>query len=117
MKCRVKAESTQHAAVQRELDAANERFKEFERRDVKLREDLKHLKAKRKKLMERLQRDAAKHTVRTRPTTPGPMDRSCAKMVPGSLLTDVPQREQCEAPLGQRAKKLVERLQRDAAKH
>ena len=69
VKCRVKAESTQHAAVQRELDAATERFKEFERRDVRLREDLKHLKAKRRKLAERLQRDAAKHTVRTGPTT------------------------------------------------
>lgn len=74
-KCRVKAEGTQHAAVQRELDAATERFKEFERRDVRLREDLKHLKAKHRKLMERLQRDAAKHMVRTWATTSGPMDR------------------------------------------
>ena len=61
---RVKAEAKQHAAVQRELDAATERFKEFERRDVKLREDLKHLKARRKKLAERSQKDGAKQTVR-----------------------------------------------------
>ncbi len=60
---RMKAEGEQHAAVQRELDAANERFKEFERRDVQLREDLKHLKAKRRKLAERLQREGAKRTV------------------------------------------------------
>ena len=50
--------------MQRELDAANERFKEFERRDVKLREDLKHLKARRKKLAERALREGAKQTVR-----------------------------------------------------
>lgn len=61
---RVKAEAKQHAAVQRELDAANERFKEFERRDVKLREDLKHLKARRQKLAERAQKEGAKQTVR-----------------------------------------------------
>ena len=61
---RVKAEAKQHAAVQRELDAANERFKEFERRDVKLREDLKHLKARRKKLAERALKEGAKQTVR-----------------------------------------------------
>jgi hypothetical protein len=61
---RMKAEGAQHAAVQHELDAANERFKEFERRDVQLREDLKHLKAKRRKLAERLQRDGAKRAVR-----------------------------------------------------
>ena len=76
---RVKAEAKQHAAVQRELDAANERFKEFERRDVKLREDLKHLKARRKKLVERAQKEGAKQTVRE-PASMTPYDylRACA---------------------------------------
>ncbi len=46
--------------MQRELDAANERFKEYERKDVKLREDIKHLAAKHKKLTDKLAKDTAK---------------------------------------------------------
>lgn len=36
--------------IEKELDSAKEQFAEFERKDVKLREDLKHLKEKLKKL-------------------------------------------------------------------
>ena len=46
--------------MQRELDAANERFKEYERKDVKLREDIKHLASKHKKLTDKLAKDTAK---------------------------------------------------------
>ena len=46
--------------MQKELDAANERFKEYERKDVKLREDIKHLTAKHKKLTDKLAKDTAK---------------------------------------------------------
>lgn len=61
--CRFKEEKREHGAVQRELDAANERFKEYERKDVKLREDAKHLGGKAKKLHEKQARDAARAQV------------------------------------------------------
>lgn len=57
---RFQKESKEHKAIQRELDAANERFKEYERKDVKLREDIKHLSAKHKKLTDKLAKDTAK---------------------------------------------------------
>lgn len=56
--------SADHGAVAKELERANEEFKEFERKDIKYREDLKHLKAKLKKLQEKLTKDTAKMQVR-----------------------------------------------------
>ena len=50
----------ERARVARELEAASEEFRAFERQDIKFREDLKHLKAKVKKLQEKLARDEAK---------------------------------------------------------
>ena len=55
--------SADHGAVAKELDRANEEVKEFERKDIKYREDLKHLKAKLKKLQEKLSKDTAKMQV------------------------------------------------------
>lgn len=56
--------SADHGAVAKELERANEEFKEFERKDIKYREDLKHLKAKLKKLQEKLSKDSAKMQVK-----------------------------------------------------
>ena len=70
-----------------------------------------------KQLVERLHRDAAKHTVRTGPTTPGPTDRSCAKVVPGSLLADGASARAVWRTFRPESKQLEERLQCDAAKH
>ena len=50
----------ERARVAAELEAASEEFRAFERQDIKFREDLKHLKAKVKKLQEKLARDEAK---------------------------------------------------------
>lgn len=55
--------SAGHGAVAKELERANEEFKEFERKDIKYREDLKHLKAKLKKLQDKLSKDSAKMQV------------------------------------------------------
>lgn len=55
--------SADHGSVAKELERANEEFKEFERKDIKYREDLKHVKAKLKKLQEKLTRDSAKMQV------------------------------------------------------
>lgn len=63
---RFQAEKREHGAVQAELDAASEAFRECERRDVKLREDAKHLGAKARKLREKQARDAAKAQARAR---------------------------------------------------
>lgn len=60
---RFKDMSTDHGGVAKELERANEEFKEFERKDIKYREDLKHLKAKLKKLQEKLVKDSAKMQV------------------------------------------------------
>lgn len=57
---RFEGEKKEHGKIQRELDAANERFKEYERKDVKLREDIKHLQAKQKKLADKRTKDSAK---------------------------------------------------------
>ena len=57
---RLKGEQAEHDGVAAQLEAANERFKEYERRDVRLREDVRHLGAKAKKLADRLARDAAR---------------------------------------------------------
>ena len=46
-----------------QLEAAQERFKEYERKDVKLREDMRHLSARAQKLADKLARDAAKAQV------------------------------------------------------
>ncbi|EIE19557.1 RecF/RecN/SMC protein [Coccomyxa subellipsoidea C-169] len=59
------AEKKEHGKMQKELDAANERFKEYERKDVKLREDIKHLLAKQKKLADKRSKDSAKAQVLT----------------------------------------------------
>ena len=50
----------EHAAISSELEAARSEFKEFERKDIKAREDLKHAKAKAKKLEDKQAADAAK---------------------------------------------------------
>ncbi len=57
------AESVEHTRIQTELERAHEEFKSFERKDIKLREDIKHLKTKGKKLKDKLQKDAAKAQV------------------------------------------------------
>jgi structural maintenance of chromosome 4 len=49
--------------VAAQLEAAQERFKEYERKDVKLREDVRHLSARAQKLAAKLARDAAKAQV------------------------------------------------------
>ena len=55
--------SADHGSVAKELERANEEFKEFERKDIKYREDVKHLKAKLKKLQDKLAKDTAKMQV------------------------------------------------------
>ena len=60
---RFKDMSADHGSVAKELERANEEFKEFERKDIKYREDLKHLKAKLKKLQDKLAKDSAKMRV------------------------------------------------------
>ena len=60
---RFQKERKEHKAIQKELDAANERFKEYERKDVKLREDIKHLSAKQKKLSGKVSKDVARAEV------------------------------------------------------
>jgi structural maintenance of chromosome 4 len=60
---RFQKESKEHKAIQKELDTANERFKEYERKDVKLREDIKHLTARQKKLADKIAKDSAKAQV------------------------------------------------------
>ena len=60
---RFKDMSADHGGVAKELERANEEFKEFERKDIKYREDLKHVKAKLKKLQEKLTKDSAKMEV------------------------------------------------------
>ncbi|KAJ6834241.1 structural maintenance of chromosomes protein 4 [Iris pallida] len=53
-----------HLKTQEELDndlrTSKEHFKEFERQDVKYREDLKHLKQKAKKLEDKLEKDSSR---------------------------------------------------------
>ena len=60
---RFKDMSADHGSVAKELERANEEFKEFERKDIKYREDLKHVKAKLKKLQDKLTKDSAKMEV------------------------------------------------------
>ena len=49
-----------HAAIQKELDTATSEFKEFERKDIKYREDIKHMKNKLTKLEDKSIKDANK---------------------------------------------------------
>ncbi|XAR51734.1 hypothetical protein NMG60_11006451 [Bertholletia excelsa] len=55
---------TKYMKIQEELDSGlrkcKEEFKEFERQDVKYREDLKHVKQKIKKLDEKIEKDSTK---------------------------------------------------------
>ena len=60
---RFKTSDTERAKIQKQLDAAEEELKEFERRDIKHKEDRKHCKAKLKKAEEKLAKDAAKMQV------------------------------------------------------
>ena len=62
--CRFKAESKVHDNIQAELQKTSETFKGFERKDIKLKEDMKHLKAKLKKLGDKLTKDTTKAEVR-----------------------------------------------------
>ena len=55
--------SADHGSVAKELEKADKEFKEFERKDIKYREDLKHTKTKLKKLQEKLTKDLAKMEV------------------------------------------------------
>ena len=50
----------EHDSIARELERAQRDFKEFERKDIKAREDLKHARAKAKKLDERVAADTAR---------------------------------------------------------
>jgi hypothetical protein len=61
---RLKASASDRDAGQRQLEVSSATFREFERRDIKYREDLKHLKAKIKKLGDKLAKDEAKAQVR-----------------------------------------------------
>ena len=54
------AEASEHARVAGELAASTKRFAEYERRDIQLREGLKHIAAKRRKFATKLKADAAK---------------------------------------------------------
>lgn len=60
---RFKDMSADHGSVAKELERANEEFKEFERKDIKYREDLKHVKAKLRKLQDKLTKDSSKMEV------------------------------------------------------
>lgn len=62
-KCRYKADSKVHANIQSELDKSDEAMKGFERKDIKLREDMKHSKGKLKKLTDKIAKDAKKAEV------------------------------------------------------
>ena len=52
-----KVRKKQQGAIQAELESVNKDFSEFERKDIKLREDLKHLKQKQKKVEEKLRKE------------------------------------------------------------
>ncbi|CAI5484845.1 unnamed protein product [Closterium sp. Yama58-4] len=52
--------NTEYEALCGELEAARADFKEYERKDVKMREDLKHCKARLKKLADKIAKDTAK---------------------------------------------------------
>ena len=56
---RFKASDAERAAIQARLDEADEQMREFERRDIKHREDRKHAKAKLKKAEDKLAKDSA----------------------------------------------------------
>lgn len=57
---RYNAASKEYSSIQRELENASDEFKEFERKDIKFREDIKHIKAKIKKLEDKESKDTAK---------------------------------------------------------
>ena len=57
---RFKESEKMRAADQAELDAAAAEITEFERRDVKFKEDRRHCKAKLRKAEEKLAKDAAR---------------------------------------------------------
>ncbi|EFN54921.1 hypothetical protein CHLNCDRAFT_134635 [Chlorella variabilis] len=50
----------EHQVIAKELEKAHATFKEFERKDIKYREDLKHLKQKLKKVEEKMAKDGTK---------------------------------------------------------
>lgn len=52
--------SKEYAGIQKELETASSDFKEFERKDIKYREDIKHIKSKLKKLEDKASKDANK---------------------------------------------------------
>ena len=54
------AVATEHASIQKELETSTGDFKEFERKDIKYREDIKHMKAKLKKLEDKTTKDAVR---------------------------------------------------------
>lgn len=74
--CRFKASDAERAAIHAQCDNAEEELKEFERRDIKHKEDRKHCKAKLKKAEEKLAKDASKLQVRS-PFLPPSMNMIC----------------------------------------
>ena len=63
MSCRCTEGGRVQAGIQGQLEQADSAFKEIERKDIKVREDVKHLKAKLKKLGDKLGKDTAKAEV------------------------------------------------------
>ena len=74
-----------NAAANKELEAKQEAFKAFERKDLKLREDMKHLGAKKKKTQQKKAKDEEKLKVRcpSFPSAP-PLSQlsACSSSVP-----------------------------------
>jgi predicted nucleic acid-binding Zn-ribbon protein len=64
MRCRYNDGSRVQGGIQGQLEQAHAAFKEIERKDIKVREDVKHLKAKLKKLGDKLGKDTTKAEVR-----------------------------------------------------
>ncbi|XP_074317799.1 structural maintenance of chromosomes protein 4 [Silene latifolia] len=77
-----------HEDLDNELRKCKEQFKEFERQDVKHREDLKHIKQKIKKIEDKAEKDAAKITDFTRAT------ENAAILIP-KLEGEIPELQKC----------------------
>ena len=60
IEAKFKAQATEMNEIQQNLDNSTKEFAEFEKKDVKFREDLKHMKQQVKKLDEKLAKESAK---------------------------------------------------------
>ena len=87
---RFKESEQMRAADQAELDAAAAEIAEFERRDVKFKEDRRHCKAKLKKAEEKLAKDAARLQACPRHTHPDSDSSSRVHSGPPSSLRPDP---------------------------